>query len=251
MRYFAEISYFGLHYHGWQIQPGTVTVQETIQQKLGTILRSPVNITGCGRTDTGVHAEGYVFHFDHDEPVNSDNLQYRLNAVLPHDISVHRIKAMTPDAHARFSAISRSYRYLISPVKDPFRQGAYWWYAAAADLDPAVLNETAKLLLRYDDYITFCKSHSGADHTRCRVSSTEWIVDDNQNKLIFQITANRFLRGMVRLIVGCCILVARHQLSLDEVEYAMKNKTTLPKNWSVPADGLYLRSIVYPEALNF
>jgi tRNA pseudouridine38-40 synthase len=250
MRYFASISYRGTNFHGWQKQPGVVTVQETLESAITLLINDVTGIIGCGRTDTGVHASQYYFHFDSGNLIEAHNLIHRLNLMLPADIVVHNIIPVSDDTHARFSALSRSYTYFISGKKLPFQKKQYWWLSTVQKLDFKKLQETADLLPKYNDFTAFSKLHSGAKTHLCKIEKAEWYFNPEENTLRFDIKSDRFLRGMVRLMVGCCIMVAKGKLELIEVKKALENKEKLPRSWSVPPDGLFLSDITYPSHVN-
>ncbi len=245
MRYFAELSYRGTHYFGWQRQPEQVSIQETLESAFSTILRSETSITGCGRTDTGVHAKQYFLHFDHKEEVPS-NLTHRLNKLLPSDISIKRIFPVEEEAHARFDAYERSYEYYLGFEKDPFSTDLVWHFPYSEKPALEKMQQAAALLENYDHFYTFCKSNTDVKTMQCQLKRAEWVVDESKNQYVFYITANRFLRGMVRLIVGMCVNVGLGKVTLEEVDNALKTQTLLKKSLSVPPQGLYLTGIKYP-----
>jgi tRNA pseudouridine38-40 synthase len=245
MRYFLELSYRGTHYYGWQRQAHHVSVQQRIEEVMATLLQQPVPLTGCGRTDTGVHARQYFAHFDWNGefPANFPN---RLNRMLPHDIAVRRVLSVQVEAHARFDATLRSYEYHLSFRKIPFQTDMAYWFAYAKKPDFAKMQTAAALLLEFDDFQTFCKADHDAETTICQLSRSEWIVDEPGERLLYHISSNRFLRGMVRLIVGMCLNVGLDKLSLDQVRAAMQQRVILPRATSAPAEGLFLTSVKYP-----
>lgn len=244
-RYFIRLSYLGTSYNGWQRQPQThtATVQQIIEDTLSVFLPFSVTITGCGRTDTGVHARDYMAHWDTPIILDTEEIMYKANKMLPADIAIQDIFQVKEQTHARFDALSRSYEYKLHIRKDPFAHQSYYYTYDQPDTD--ILHQAAKLLLRYNDFYTFCKEHTDVKTTLCHISSCQWTESDGQ--YIFRITADRFLRGMIRLIVGMCLDVARKKLSLAEVEDALNRKVRLDKNWSVPAEGLTLCDIRYDE----
>lgn len=249
MRHLLRLAYRGTAYHGWQRQPNASSVQQTIEEVLSTVCNAPVELTGCGRTDAGVHASDYAAHFDLDAEPPPDLLR-RANRLLPPDIALYALEPT--ELHARFDATHRAYRYDLSPRKDPFRVGQVWHYRAAAKLDLARLSAAATLLLDYDEFAPFCKTHSDARTMRCDLRRSEWVVAEAQPgaaaaepEFHFHIAADRFLRGMVRLIVGACVQHALGRLSLGELQAAMAAQTPLPRPLSVPADGLYLTEVRY------
>ncbi len=243
MRYFAEIAYRGTAYHGWQRQPNAPSVQQTIEEALELILRETIEIVGCGRTDTGVHARQYVLHFDCVEELPT-NLLSRLNKVLPPDISFHRLALVDAAAHARFDAHHRAYEYHLRFRKDPFTTQTAYYFPFATQLDQEQLDAAARLLLEYSDFFPFCKTHSDVKTMRCELYRSEW--ESVPNGLVFHIAANRFLRGMVRLIVGMCLNVGQGKIELSEVRRALDTQTRLTKSYSVPPEGLFLTDIRYP-----
>ena len=244
MRYFIKLSYRGTNYNGWQIQPENPTIQETIQDGLTVILKSPIEITGCGRTDTGVHARDYIAHFDYEGYFPEDFLK-RINKYLPEDIAITTISKVKREAHARFDAIHRAYEYHVVFSKTPFEIDTAYYFPFAKDLDFKKLQTAAALLLSYQDFFPFCKTNTQVKTMRCDLFRSEWEINQELGKMTFHIAANRFLRGMVRLIVGMCLHVATGKVSLEAVKKAMDTQTRLPKSLSVPPHGLYLVDIRY------
>jgi len=245
MRYFAELSYNGTNYVGWQKQPNGITVQAKIETALSTILRAEIKVLGCGRTDAGVHATKYFLHFDTDKEL-IDNLTVRINKFLPKDIAVRRFIRVKDTAHARFDATNRSYEYHIEYYKNPYKTDTAFYFPFAHRLDMGLLQDAAKLLIDYDEFFPFCKSHSDAKTMCCDIRECRWTLDEEQDHLVFRISADRFLRGMVRLIVGMCLNVGLQKISLEHVKKAMDNQTRIDKSLSVPAHGLYLTNVEYP-----
>ncbi|MBL7776596.1 MAG: tRNA pseudouridine(38-40) synthase TruA [Saprospiraceae bacterium] len=243
MRYFLLLAYKGTRYAGWQRQKNALSVQEVLETALATILRQPVELTGCGRTDAGVHARRFVAHLDVQGRIPARFLN-GLNSLLPADLAVYGIYPVHPEAHARFDANLRSYTYCITFRKDPFLTETAWFYPHQSQLDAQQLSEVAGLLQQYEHFFPFCKSHSGVEHYRCTGLQARW--EPAADQLLFHISANRFLRGMVRLIVGASIQVARGQLALDDIRRALDEQTTLKKNWSAPPEGLALTEVKYP-----
>ena len=246
MRYFAELSYKGTHYFGWQRQPGQLSIQQVTEEAFFTILRTPIEVVGCGRTDTGVHARQYFLHFDYDTDL-PEGFRRRINKVLPADIAMYAFTPMPPTAHARYDAIRRSYTYYIGFDKNPFTTDTVYHYPFAQQLDITLLHAAARLLLDYKDFFPFCKSNSDVQHTLCELMDCRWVHDQTARQLHFHISANRFLRGMVRLIVGMCLNVSIGKLKIEEVKAALDNKTRLIKSWSVPAEGLFLTGVEYGD----
>lgn len=248
MRYFIRLSYCGTAYNGWQNQPhvGTVTVQDVLEKAMSTYLRTTIQLTGCGRTDTGVHARDYYAHFDVETQITDTKLfVYRVNKILPADIAVHDAFVVQDDAHARFDAMSRSYEYHLHTSKSPFLVHSMYYPYDINDFD--LLNQAAALISEYQDFTTFCKLHSDAKTMNCRITESYWIK--NENTYIYRITSDRFLRGMIRLIVGMCLNVSSGKLTIDEVREAMEARKRTGHDWSVPAVGLVLCDIKYPFLL--
>ena len=245
MRYFLTLAYHGARFNGWQIQPDAPSVQDTLEQACSTILRQPIAITGCGRTDTGVHARYYVAHFDAEGELPG-RFVMGVNSLLPDDIAVHSVRAMHPEAHARYDAYERSYVYYLSLRKDPFSTQTAWYYPQNRLLNLEKMQETADLLPQYDTFFPFCKTHSGVDSYTCELKIARWEHRPEEHLLLFHITANRFLRGMVRLIVGACIQTGIGQITVEEVQAALNEQKTLKKSLSVPPQGLFLTDVKYP-----
>ena len=199
MRYFVELSYNGTNYCGWQRQPDAPSVQQTIEEEFSKILRQTIAVVGCGRTDTGVHAKQYYLHFDYEDAL-PENLLFRLNKMLPKDIAIHKIQDVAADLHARFHATHRAYEYHLVFDKSPFEQETAYYHGPAARLDITKLQEAAQLLLDYKEFFPFCKSNTDVKTMLCDIRRADWEIQDK--RLIFHIAADRFLRGMVRLIVG-------------------------------------------------
>lgn len=245
MRYFAEIAYKGTHFFGWQIQPQQTSVQETLETAFTTILRTPIEIVGCGRTDTGVHASQYFLHFDFSGEFPAHFLS-RINKFLPPDIAIFRIFPVAPEAHARFDAYLRAYEYRMHFRKDPFRRESSYFYPYPEKPDLQKMQESAQLLLDFKDFYPFCKTHHDAQTYRCDLQRSEWIAEPGTHSVCYHIAANRFLRGMVRLIVGMCINVGLGKIELTEVQQALEQQVHLVRSNSAPPEGLYLREIRYP-----
>ena len=242
MRFFIKFSFFGKHYHGWQIQPKALTVQQILQQALSTLLREPIAVVGAGRTDSGVHAQEMYAHFDTNNPLPPD-LVAKLNSFLPIDIAIDSIYVVTPEAHARFSAISRTYQYHISTQKDVFNYN--YSMSFSLPLNVALMNEAAHILYYYTDFQCFSKTHTDVKTFLCKVYQAYW--QQIGHELVFTITADRFLRNMVRAIVGTLIEVGKQRLSLTDFEDIIIGKNRSKAGASVPACGLFLTRIEYPE----
>lgn len=241
-RYFITFSYDGTNYHGWQVQPNGISVQGELQRVLSTLLRQEIAITGAGRTDAGVHARKMVAHFDYDGVVDCEQLAYKMNRMLPQDISVSKIDEVSTDMHARFSATERTYHYYIHTRKDPF-QRAYSCYIHYP-LDFELMNRAGKILTGYDDFGAFCKAHSDVKTTLCRVTRAEWI-QTGDTTWYFEITANRFLRNMVRAVVGTLIDVGRGRLTLEEFRSVIEGKHRSDAGESMPGNALFLEDVKY------
>lgn len=244
MRYFLELSYNGTRYNGFQEQPQGVTIQSSIENALSILLRHPVKVVGCGRTDTGVHALQYFVHFDTDETPSKEFI-YKLNSIIGYDIVFLKLSPVHAEAHARFDAISRSYEYVIDFVRSPFRQETAFYCPYSNHLDLNKMQEAAQLLLQYEDFTTFCKSHTDSKTKICKLTRSEWVFNSDTQQLVYHVTADRFLRGMIRLIVGMCLNVGKGKTSLEEVKEALEKKEILKSAFSAPAQGLFLKDIKY------
>ena len=247
-RYFIQLAYRGTHFHGWQQQPNGTSIQSVLSEILTVYFRSPVKVTGAGRTDAGVHAECYFAHFDLPEkiiPVDSGKVIYHLNCLLPQDIAVYSILPVNEDANSRFDAISRTYEYRISRRKEPFLQDLVHVYEGP--LDVKAMNDAAKLLLAVSDFNAFAKSKSDAATSICRVSHALW--KDDGPLLIFTITADRFLRNMVRAVVGTLMDVGRGRTSIADFTAIVTSGNRCNAGYSVPACGLFLTGITYPDSI--
>ena len=245
MRYFIEISYDGTPYHGWQRQPNAMTVQEQLEEALSTLLRKTTSLTGAGRTDTGVHARQLFAHFDHDGAVDLEHLRFRLNRYLPEAIAVISICKVTADAHARFDATARSYEYIVGTVKDPFQKDRA--FLVEQPLDMARMQEGAELLLGSKDFKCFSRSKTDVKTYFCEVRNSVWKAQGDT--LVFSITADRFLRNMVRAIVGTLLEIGRGKMTLSELQGILLSKDRTKAGPSVPAHGLYLTAVTYPESI--
>ncbi len=247
-RYFLHLAYDGTAYHGWQKQPNALTVQEVIEDSLSLVLSRPVSITGAGRTDTGVHARDYYAHFELDKdfsPRELNQLVYRLNRVLPKDISLFSAFQVESDVHARFSAISRTYRYYISRKKDPFSQSYAWQYSSELNVD--AMNASAAKLLLQNDFTCFSKS--GTDNKTNLCSIQESWLEENGCMLIYHVKADRFLRNMVRAIMGTLMDIGKGKIDAERFEEILLHGTRSDAGESVPAKGLFLEKVGYPERM--
>lgn len=241
MRYFIEFSYNGKNYFGYQIQPNDISVQEELEKALSTILREPIKTTGAGRTDTGVHAKKMFAHFD-TEKILDDQLCHKMNSFLPADISIKRIFPVRNDFHARFDATFRTYEYYISLEKNPFTQDSAWqlW---RRNIDLAKMNEACEILFEYEDFTSFAKLHNDNKTNLCKMYKAEW--EQNGTELKFAVSANRFLRNMVRAIVGTMIEVGSGKLQPEDVRKVIENKNRNSAGVSAPAHALYLVDVGY------
>lgn len=244
MRYFIYLSYDGARYHGWQIQPNGSSVQEMLGKALSTLLHESIEVTGAGRTDAGVNASLMVAHFD-TEHTADQQLAYRLNKFLPQDIAIHKIVPVKPEAHARFSATSRTYHYYVITAKTPFEPYAYRF---PQPLDFDKMNEAAKALFDYIDFTSFSKLHTDVKTNNCRIMAAKW-EQVSPIKWQFTITADRFLRNMVRAIVGTLLDVGRGVLTLEQFREIIEKKDRCSAGMSVPGNALFLADITYPEDL--
>ena len=256
MRYFIQLSYDGTPYHGWQRQPNAVTVQQTIEEALSTILRKPTTIMGAGRTDTGVHAQMMYAHVDMENTMVDDgdnafakaeleNLTYKLNNLLSSSIAIQDIFPVAAEAHTRFDATSRTYIYKLSPVKNPFAENKAYYFRPALDFEK--MNAAAQILLDYKDFECFSKAHTEVRTYLCTITHAAWKKEGDQWH--FTITADRFLRNMVRAIVGTLIEIGRGKQAPEWMHEVLQSKSRAIAGASAPAHGLYLQTITYPEKL--
>ncbi len=246
MRFFVELQYDGAAYCGWQRQPDMPTVQQTIEGALTKLLRTPTEIVGAGRTDTGVNASYYVAHFDTDVEVDCSQLLYKLNMMLPKDIAIFSVTPVEDGAHARFDAREREYRYYICPTKAPFRRFSAWLYYVPLDVEK--MNEAASKLLEYEDFTSFAKLNSNNKTNICRVMKARWSVEAD-GVLVFTIRADRFLRNMVRSIVGTLVDVGRGRYSVEEFCNIVEARNLSLSSAGAPAQGLFLSDVVYPKEI--
>ena len=244
MRYFVHIAYNGNNYRGWQKLPGIVSVQEVIENMLSQILKIPITIVGCGRTDAQVHASQFFFHFDVENEISFD-LAFRMNKCLPHDITVYDVIQMEGLPHARFDAIQRSYDYYIHIQKDPYLFGLSSYYPED-NLDLQGMKEAVAILTNYNDYRSFCKSPLKYEHTICHVSEAQLFTNADETRLRFHISSNRFLAGMIRIIMGKLLEIGNGKLSVSQFELYLKSKVTPETIIPVYAQGLYLSKVTYP-----
>jgi len=243
LRYFIEIAYNGTNYFGWQRQPDAISVEEVLENALSTLLRKELKVVGAGRTDAGVHAKQLFAHFDFEAIEELPKLVFRLNSFLPKDISVKNIFRVKEDAHARFNASEREYEYIISLEKNPFLEGFAYQIHQKPDVD--LMNVAAASLLDYQDFQCFSRSNTDVKTYNCSIKKASWKEENNQ--LVFTIAADRFLRNMVRAIVGTLLDVGFGKTSLDEFHEIVRKKNRVHAGSSAPANGLYLTKVLYPE----
>ncbi len=247
-RYFIRLSYRGAPFHGWQIQPNAVSVQEEVEKALTTVLRVPVSIVGAGRTDTGVNARTMYAHFDYEGKLPDEGrLLVSLNRLVGHDIAIHDIFPVKNDTHARFDATQRTYKYFVAFEKTPFFYPLSWYCPHGLDLDK--MNEAAKLLKETEDFTSFAKLHSDAKTNICHVSHAQW-TKEGDSMAVFTISADRFLRNMVRAIVGTLVDVGRGKLSPDDFKEIIRKKDRCSAGQSMPGEALFLWDIKYSVLSN-
>ena len=245
LRYFIEIAYNGKNYHGWQVQPNAITVQEVLDSTLSTLLRKEIKITGAGRTDAGVHAKQMFAHFDFEEFKDFSSFIFRLNSFLPKDISIQDIFEVNEDAHTRFDASKREYEYVISLQKNPFSEGISYLIHQKPKI--ALMNEAANILLNYKDFQCFSRSNTDVKTYYCSINEAYWKEENSQ--LIFTISADRFLRNMVRAIVGTLLNIGFGKTSIQDFHEIIKSKDRTKAGASAPAHGLFLTKIEYPNSI--
>lgn len=243
-RYAIELSYKGTEFHGWQMQPGQYTVQSEMQRALSLLCKQEVHCIGCGRTDTGVHAKQFLLHFDleGEAPLH---LMHKLNHFLTRDIGVFNLYQVAPRFSARFDCIERSYEYYIHQKPDPFVSAFSWYFTKSLDIEK--MNKAAERLLTHKNFQCFCRSHSQVNNFICDVREAYWT--QNADKLTFKISANRFLRNMVRAIVGTLVDVGLEKVSLDEFEEIILSQDRRESSQSAPANGLFLTRVIYPPGI--
>ena len=242
MRYFLEFAYKGTNYHGWQYQPNATSVQETLTKSISTILKTEIELVGAGRTDSGVHAKQMFAHFDYELEIDVPYLTHKLNSFLPKDIAVLNIHLVHEDAHARFDATKRTYQYHIHTTKDAFESDDSLYYLNSLNID--LMNEACKILFNHSDFECFSKVHTDVNTFNCKIYEAHW--QQIENRLVFTITADRFLRNMVRAIVGTMINIGLEKVSLPEFIQIIESKDRNKAGFSVPAHGLYLTKVEYP-----
>lgn len=243
MRYFIKFSYNGSSYHGWQVQPNAISVQRTLTIAIETILKSKIELVGAGRTDTGVHASEMFAHFDFVEAINIENTVHKLNSFLPDDIAICEIFKVSNDTHARFSAKKRTYEYHIHQKKDVFKNNQSWFLQKEIDL--ILMNNASKILLEHTNFQSFSKVNTDVNTFDCKIFEAKW--SKHNNEIVFEICADRFLRNMVRSIVGTMINVGLKKISIDDFRQIILDKDRKKAGFSVPAHGLFLTKIEYPS----
>lgn len=242
MRYFIEFAYNGTNYHGWQLQPKAVTIQEVLTQAMNTLFKDDFDLVGAGRTDAGVHAQQMFAHFDTTVVFDKDLMVKKLNSFLPEDITVYNFFDVAVDAHARFDAVARSYEYHLHTFKDSFLK--HLSYHHYKPLNVQKMNQAAQILLQYEDFQCFSKTNTDVFTFKCTITQAFW--EQKGSKLVFHITANRFLRNMVRAIVGTLINVGLEKITVNDLHKIIESKSRGQAGFSVPAHGLYLTKVVYP-----
>ncbi|MBW2961060.1 tRNA pseudouridine(38-40) synthase TruA [Mesonia aestuariivivens] len=245
MRYFLDLAYDGSAFHGWQIQPNAISVQETLEKALAVAFQKKIGVVGAGRTDTGVHAKQLIAHLDLEKQIDERQLQFKLNTLLPDEVGVNSIYRVKEDAHARFTAIAREYKYYISTTKDPF-SNSYSYYIKK-ELDLQRMNEAAKILLNYKDFKCFSKSKTDVFTYNCAISFANW--EQKDNLLVFTIKADRFLRNMVRAIVGTLVEIGLHKLKVEDLYTIIESRNRSKAGKSVDAKGLFLTKVEYPNSI--
>lgn len=244
MRYFIELSYHGKNYHGWQKQANEISVQETLEKTLSVLLKEEVSVIGCGRTDAGVHAKQFFLHFDYEREIDKEKLKYKLNSFLPDDIAIFQLSQVNDEAHARFNAVSRSYQYIISLEKNVFETDlSLYLYKSTISIEK--MNEAAKMMMEYTDFKCFSRSKTDVKTYNCTITEAYWERDEN--RLVFYISSNRFLRNMVRAIVGTLLEVGNGRMTLSEFIDVIESRDRTRAGASVKAKGLYLTRVVYPK----
>ena len=242
-RLFLEIAYDGTNYFGWQRQPEFASVQEAIEQVLSRLYDQNIQVVGCGRTDTGVHAKQYFLHFD--APKHRENLAFILQKMFPSDIGILNIYEVQPEAHARYDATERTYWYFLDENYDVFRRNQSWWYPLS-DLNTDLIYKACELFTQYNNYIALCRFNLELSNHLSHVSQAEWCYFKPEKRVIFKVKSNRYLRNQIRRMVGCLVDIGREKISLDELERALRDGTELKYKPTAPPQGLFLWNIKYP-----
>ncbi|SHJ05073.1 tRNA pseudouridine38-40 synthase [Mesonia phycicola] len=245
MRYFIDLAYDGSLFHGWQIQPNAISVQENLEKALRVAFQKKINVVGAGRTDAGVHAKQLIAHFDVEAKINAPQLKFKLNTLLPKEIAINAIYQVQDETHARFDAVAREYKYYVTTQKNPFVEAYSYYVKKEIDLD--LMNEAAKILLTHRDFKCFSKSKTDVYTYNCDIVFAEWIKQEDL--LVFTIKADRFLRNMVRAIVGTLIEVGLHKLSIEDFENVIVSRNRSNAGKSVDAKGLFLTKVEYPKTV--
>lgn len=241
MRYCISLAYNGTRFNGWQIQPNAISVQETIEKELSKVLQEQISLVGAGRTDTGVHASCYYAHFDINQQFDTKDIVYKLNKMLPPDIVIYSLNEVSNEYHARFGAKSRTYIYTLTTIKNPFAIETAWLYPYKIDLD--IMNKAAAVLMNYIDFTSFSKLHTDVANNNCTITFAKW--EQVGNTITFTITANRFLRNMVRSITGTLLDVGQGKITIEDFEKIIESKNRQNAGQSIPAHGLCLVDIGY------
>jgi len=245
LRYFLDISYLGTRFHGWQIQKNAISVQEVINEKISTLLKREINVVGSSRTDTGVHAIQQFCHFDIDKKINLEVLREKLNSFLPKDVSLNQIFPVVDDAHSRFDAVSRTYEYRICRNKNPFQNETAYFFFKKLDID--LMNEGAEFLLKVNNFQSFSKVKTDVNNFDCKITYAKWNL--KSGNLNFKIRSNRFLRGMVRAIVGTLLEVGEEKISIGEFKKVIMSRNRSKAGSAAPPKGLYLTHVKYPRRI--
>ena len=241
-RYFLEVAYKGTNYSGFQIQQNANSVQQEVERALQMLQKEKIVLTGSSRTDAGVHALQNFFHFDFDKEIDA-HLVYKMNAILPDDIALSKIIQVSPGSHCRFDAISREYRYFIYRRKDPFQKDRAFYFPYKLKID--LMEQAAEIIKRYDDFTTFSKRNTQVKDFICRIEESGWEWEGDS--VIFHVKANRFLRGMVRALVATMLKIGREKMTLGEFEDVIRERNCVRASFAVPAHGLFLVAVNYPE----
>lgn len=244
MRYFIEVAYKGAAFAGFQVQNNAKTVQSEIDHAISTLMRTSVTTTGSSRTDAGVHAVQNFLHFDMEQPLHPQFL-YKVNAILSSDIVIRHIYQVADDAHSRFAASGRSYEYTLYMKKDPFLQDRGYFFPYR--LDVSLLQEAAEIIKEYQDFTTFSKRNTQVRTYNCAIKESYWVI--REDRMVYNVTANRFLRGMVRGLVGTMLRVGRGKLSVEEFRQAIESRNCVNADFAVPPQGLFLMKVIYPEGM--
>lgn len=245
MRFFIELAYNGSAYHGWQKQPDAISVQEVLERALTTALQQKIEVVGAGRTDTGVHASLFFAHFDAKIQMEIEQFCFKLNTILPPDIAVFRIFEVSPNAHARFDAISREYHYFVTTKKNPFKIGSAYYIKKKIDVQR--MNKAAEILMKHTDFKAFSKVKTEVKTFDCKIESAAW--EKVGDELIFKIKADRFLRNMVRAIVGTLLDIGTGKTKIEDMNVIIREKNRCRAGKSVPAHGLFLVNVEYPKTI--